>query len=77
MGAEPQLFRINPENRESERIEEVEFANLGFQERHDIQEWIAANPGILGEGLLVIGKEFSGFDRTDEGLAVDAHPGAN
>lgn len=75
MGAEPQLFRINPENRESERIEEVDFASLGFQERRDIQEWVAANPGILGEGLLVIGKEFSGFDRTDERLdllAVDA-----
>ena len=75
MGTEPQLFRINPENRESKRIEEVDFASLGFQERRDIQEWVAANPGILGEGLLVIGKEFSGFDRTDERLdllAVDA-----
>ena len=46
MGAEPQLFRINPENRESERIEEVDFARLGLQERRDIQEWVAANPGI-------------------------------
>ena len=67
MGAEPQLFRINPENRESERIEEVEFASLGFQERRDIQEWVAANPGILGEGLLVIGKEFSGFAEPTSG----------
>ncbi len=75
MGAEPQLFRINPDNHESERIEEVEFSSLGFQERRDIQEWVAANPGILGEDLLIIGKEFSGFDRTDERLdllAVDA-----
>ena len=75
MTAEPQLFRINPENRESEKIKEVEFSQLGFQERRDIQEWIAANPGILGEDLLVIGKEFSGFDRTNERLdllAVDA-----
>ena len=74
MSAEPQLFRINPENRESEKIEEIDFARLGFQERRDIQEWIAANPGILGEGLLIIGKEFSGFDRTNERLdllAVD------
>ena len=74
MSAEPQLFRINPESRESERIEEVNFAQLGLQERRDIQEWIAANPGILGEDLLIIGKEFSGFDRTDERLdllAVD------
>ena len=74
MSAEPQLFRINPESRESERVEEVNFAQLGLQERRDIQEWIAANPGILGEDLLIIGKEFSGFDRTDERLdllAVD------
>ena len=75
MGAEPQLFRIDPETRKSESMSEVEFAQLGFQERRDIQEWVAANPGILGEDLLVIGKEFSGFDRTDERLdllAVDA-----
>ena len=74
MSAEPQLFRINPESQESERIAEVNFAQLGLQERRDIQEWIAANPGILGEDLLIIGKEFSGFDRTDERLdllAVD------
>lgn len=74
MSAEPQLFRINPENRESEKIAEVDFARLGFQERRDIQEWVAANPGILDDGLLIIGKEFSGFDRTNERLdllAVD------
>lgn len=75
MAGEPQLFRIDAKTRASERIAEVEFSNLGFQERRDIQEWVAANPGILGEDLLVIGKEFSGFDRTDERLdllAVDA-----
>ncbi len=75
MSADPQLFRINPDNHESEAITEVEFAQLGFQERRDIQEWVAANPGILGEDLLIIGKEFSGFDRTNERLdllAVDA-----
>lgn len=75
MSHEPQLFRINPSSRKSERIEEVEFAQLGLRERRDIQEWIAANPGILGEDLLIIGKEFSGFDLTDERLdllAVDS-----
>ena len=74
MSGEPQLFRISPENRESDRIEEVDFARLGFQERRDIQEWVAANPGIIGDDLLIIGKEFSGFDRTSERLdllAVD------
>ena len=75
MSADPQLFRIDPDSRESEAISEVDFAQLGFQERHDIQEWVAANPGILGEDLLIIGKEFSGFDRTNERLdllAVDS-----
>ena len=74
MSGEPKMFRINPENRESEAISEVEFARLGFQERRDIQEWVAANPVILGDDLLIIGKEFSGFDRTSERLdllAVD------
>ncbi len=74
MSGEPQLFRINPENRQSDRIEEVDFARLGLKESRDIQEWVADNPGILGDDLLIIGKEFSGFDRTNERLdllAVD------
>ena len=76
MSSEPQLFRVNPDDKVSERIEEVDFALLGLQERRDIQEWVAANPGILGDDLLIIGKEFSGFDRTNERLdllAVDSN----
>ena len=38
MSGEPKMFRINPENRDSEAITEVEFSRLGFQERRDIQE---------------------------------------
>lgn len=68
MSAEPQLFRINPESKESEKITEVEFSQLGLQEPRDIQEWIVTNPGILGDDLLIIAKEFSGFDRTNERL---------
>ena len=74
MSSEPQLFRIDPETRDSESMREIEFAELGFQERRDIQEWVAKNPGILGERLLIVSKEFSGFDRTNERLdllAVD------
>ena len=76
MSAEPQLFRIEPDTKESSSMEEVDFVRLGFRERRDIQEWIAKNPRILGEDLLIIGKEFSNFDRTSERLdllAVDAH----
>ena len=75
MSAGPQLFRIDNESRESSRMDEVEFSRLGLQERRDIQEWIATNPGILGNDLVIVGKEFSDFDRTSERLdllAVDA-----
>ena len=70
----PQLFRINNETQESFGVEEVDFARIGLRERRDIQEWIANNPGILGDDLLIVDKEFSGFDRTNERLdllAVD------
>ena len=70
----PQMFRINPENKDAKPLEEVDFANLDLRERSDIQEWIANHPGILGDDLLIIGKEFSGFDQTNERpdlLAVD------
>ena len=72
--ANPRCSASIPNNHESEAIDEVEFARLGLQERRDIQEWVAANPGILGDDLLMVGKEFSGFDRTSERLdllAVD------
>lgn len=74
MSADPQLFRINLDTHESKAMNEVDFAQLGLQERQNIQEWIAANPSILGDDLIIISKEFSGFDRTAERLdllAVD------
>lgn len=74
MASDPQLFKVNPDSKESQKIEEVDFTRLGFKERRDIQEWVAANPGILGEDLLIVGKEFSDFQGTNERLdllAVD------
>ena len=78
----PKWFRINFRNgeiqaitsRETQVLKEVEFAHLEVSERYDIQEWIAAYPSILDDDLLIIGKEFSGFDRSSERpdlLAVD------
>ena len=66
MSTYPQLFRINPDAKESRAINEVDLSQLGFQERRDFQEWVSKNPSILGEKLLIIGKEFSGFDRTND-----------
>ena len=43
MSSGPQLFRVNPESRESDRVEEVDFSRMGLRERKDIQEWVAAD----------------------------------
>ena len=74
MSNQPRLFRVNPETQETAGLEEVDFTTLRFQERRDIQEWIVANPRVLGEDFLIVTKEFSGFDGTRERLdllAVD------
>ena len=44
------------------------FLRLGFRERENLQEWIAKQPDVLGEDLLIIQKEFRGFDETQERL---------
>ena len=42
------------------------FSELKIGERENLQEWIAKRPDVLGEDLLIIQKEFSGFDKTRE-----------
>ena len=54
MSPAPQLFRIHADKKASQQVREVDFATLGLMERNDIQEWIAANPNILGDDLLVV-----------------------
>lgn len=68
MSIEPQLFRVDPDSKVSVKATEVDFSHLGLEERRDIQEWVVANPEILGDELLIIAKEFSDFDRTSERL---------
>ena len=74
MSAESQLHKIDLNSNKTEAVAEVDFASLKIEERRHIQEWIAENPGILGENLLIISKEFDQFDKTAERLdllAVD------
>jgi len=74
MSPTPQLFRIKPDEKESDLVEEVDFSTLGLQEPRDIQRWVADNPRILGNDLLIVTEQFSDFDRTRERLdllAVD------
>lgn len=62
------MYIINRENKESKKIQEVTFSSLGLKERDDLQEWIVREPAILGEEMLIIQKEFSGFSDTNERL---------
>ena len=74
MSATPQLFRIKRDEKQSDLVEEVDFSTLGLQEPRDIQRWVADNPRILGDDLLIVTEQFSDFDRTRERLdllAVD------
>ena len=71
----PRLFRVNADDKTSVAVREVDFSELGLRERDDIQKWVAANPRMLAQDLLVITEEFSEFDKTDERLdllAVDS-----
>jgi hypothetical protein len=63
------MYRINRKGNRIQRLEERLFSELGFKEREHLQEWLAHNPEALEEsGLLIIQKEFDGFDDTRERL---------
>jgi hypothetical protein len=62
------MYQINTENNELIEINPRGFKELGFKERENLQEWIAKTPSALGEELLIIQKEFDGFDDTRERL---------
>ena len=47
---------------------DIKFTDLKFSERGHLQEWLANEPMALGEELLIIQKEFDGFDDTKERL---------
>lgn len=62
------MYRINKSSNNITKLEEREFKDLGFREREHLQEWIAKNPDVLGEELLIIQKEYNGFNDTNERL---------
>jgi len=62
------MFKIDPTSNRISRIQSKSFTELGFTERAHLQEWLANQPDALGEELLIIQKEFDGFDDTRERL---------
>ena len=62
------MYLIDKKTNTIQRIDEKSFSELGFKERDHLQEWISKNPESLGEELLIIQKEFDGFNDTNERL---------
>ena len=62
------MYQIIRSSNDIVQLEERMFGDLGFRERDHLQEWIAKNPEVLGEELLIIQKEFDGFSDTNERL---------
>lgn len=62
------MYKVNIHLNRVEKIKRSSFQELKFSERNHLQEWIEKQPDIFGEELLIIQKEFDGFDETKERL---------
>ena len=64
------IYIIDPMTKQPKRVEPVSFQEIGIKERSDLEEWVINHPDILGEKLLVITSEFSGFDKSSKRLDI-------
>ena len=62
------MYILDKETNQLITAEPTTFKEQKLKERQHLQEWIAKNPEVLGEELLVIQKEFDGFSDTHERL---------
>lgn len=62
------MFRVDRTQNRLSRLVQKRFSDLNLRERDHLQEWLANQPDALGEELLIIQKEFDGFDATRERL---------
>ena len=62
------LYTVNIDNKHMQPVPPSKLSELGLTERYDLQEWLVCHPSALGEPLLIIQKEFAGFDKTNERL---------
>ena len=64
------MYKVNRSENRLVRLEERRFSDLNLHERDHLQEWLVQMPEALGEDLLIIQKEFDGFEDTRERLDV-------
>ena len=51
------MYKVDIPNKKLIKLDSTTFKGRNLKERFDIQEWVEKNPEILGEELLIIGKE--------------------
>jgi len=61
------MYSINRDTNQITPLQKHSFKDLRFREREHLQEWLAKHPEALGD-LLIIQKEFDGFNNTRERL---------
>lgn len=62
------MFRVDRTANRISRLTQKRFGDLALRERDHLQEWLVHQPDALGEDLLILQKEFDGFDETRERL---------
>ncbi|MFH7806448.1 DUF4268 domain-containing protein [Acinetobacter sp. BSP-53] len=62
------LYTVDTANKKLKPLDTTQLKQQNLTERYDLQEWLVSHPGALGEELLIIQKEFDGFDGTGERL---------
>lgn len=67
------MYRLDKQGKKLDPIyKPITFSEQGLKERYDIQEWIEKNPEMIEDNLMIIAKEFDGFDKTKERLDLTA-----
>ncbi|MFW7267662.1 DUF4268 domain-containing protein [Gluconacetobacter sp. Hr-1-5] len=62
------MYRVDRASNRISRLTQKRFCDLALRERDHLQEWLVHQPDALGEDLLILQKEFDGFDETRERL---------
>lgn len=62
------MYKVDKKTNSVSKLEKKLFKELHIKEREHLQEWIANNPEMLGEELIIIQKEYDGFNDTHERL---------
>jgi alkylated DNA nucleotide flippase Atl1 len=58
-----------------ERVDPEKFSSVGALEVQHLERWLKAEPSLLGEDLLIVASQLTGFDKTRDRpdlLAIDA-----